>query len=172
MRRATQTLLRYYAAGDAVAGVTSGIGLHVVGFRVDNDRGAAVAEKRMRAVAEGHVFVFHGGIGFAFHVNREVRHVAGVMAFGVVETVLLAVGIEMRAGGFEVWRIALGILMEVDGVLAGRQIVKMKLEGNTGSLLRESDRADGFALGVCEFDLLGFGRAAGKCENEQSNSHR
>ncbi len=84
----------------------------------------------MRAVAEGYVFVLDGRIGFAFHVNDEVLHVTGVVAFRIVESVLLAIRIEMRAGGFEVWRIALGTLMEVDGVLAGRQIVEMKLEGN------------------------------------------
>jgi hypothetical protein len=50
------------------------------------------------------------------------------MAFGILEAVLLALGIEVRAGGFEVGRIALRILMKVDGVLAGRQVVKMKLE--------------------------------------------
>jgi len=123
-------LLRDYAAGDAVAGVAGGIGLHVVGFGVDDDRGAAVAEEGMRAVAESYVFVLQGRVGFAFHVDGEVQHVAGVVAFGIIESVLLAIGIEMRAGGFEVGRIALRVLVEVDGVLAGRQVVKMKLEGN------------------------------------------
>ncbi len=123
-------LLPDWPAGDAIARVPGGIGLHVVGFRVNNDGGAAVAEERVGAVAEGHVFVFHGGIGFALHIDCEVQHVAGVVAFGVIEPVLFAVGIEMRPGGLEVGRIALRILMEVNGVLAGRQVVKMKLQGN------------------------------------------
>lgn len=44
-------LLCDYAAGYAVAGVAGGIGLHVVGFGVDDDCGAAVAEERVRAIA-------------------------------------------------------------------------------------------------------------------------
>jgi len=125
------SLLRDYAAGDAVAGVAGGIGLHVVGFGVDHDRRAAVAKERVGAVTEGYIFVFHGGIGFAFHVDSEVQHVAGVVAFGVLESVLLAFGIEMRARGLEVWPIALWILMKVDGMLARGEIVQVKLEGNT-----------------------------------------
>ena len=103
----------------------------VVGFGVDDDRGAAVAEERVGVVAESYVFVLQFAIGFAFGVDGEVRHVAGVVAFGILQAVLFAVGIEMRAGGFEVGGIALGILMEVDGVLAGRKTVKMKLEADT-----------------------------------------
>ena len=56
------------------------------------------------------------------------------MAFGILQAVLLVVGIEMRAGGFEVGAIALGILMEVDGVFARRKTVEVKLEvGASGS---------------------------------------
>ncbi len=123
-------LLRDYAAGDAVAGVAGGISLHVVGSGVDDDRGTAVAEKRMRSVAESYIFVFHRRIGLPFYVDDKIEHIAGVMAFGVVESMLLVFGIEMRAGGFEVGRIALGILMKVDGVLAGRQIVEMQFEAD------------------------------------------
>src|SRR5947209_20504081 len=64
----------------------------------------------------------------------------------------------MSAGGLEVGAIALWSLMEVDGVLAGRQIVKMKLEGDTFPLLPQDNVADGLALGIFEFDF-GFGGA-------------
>jgi hypothetical protein len=40
-----QVLLCDYAAGYAVAGISGGIGLHVVGFGVNYDRRAAVAEE-------------------------------------------------------------------------------------------------------------------------------
>jgi hypothetical protein len=80
------------------------------------------------------------------------------MAFGVLQAVLLGVGIEMRARGFEVGSIALGVLMEVDGVLTGRKIVKVKLETDSGSLLPEHDGAYVLALGVLDCDF-GFGCA-------------
>ena len=42
--------------------------------------------------------------------------------------------------------------MKMDGVLAGRKIVKVKLEADTRSLLQQDDSAYGLALGVLEFD--------------------
>ena len=67
-------------------------------------------------------------------VDGEVQHVAGVMAFGILESVLLAVGVEVRARGFEVGGIALGVLVEVDAVFAGREIVELELEAYARSL--------------------------------------
>ena len=124
-----------YAAGDAVAGVAGGIGLQVVGFGVDHDRGAAVAEQRVRAFAEGYVFILQFCVSFALRVYGEVLHVAGVMAFGILQAVLLAVRIEMRAGRFEVGGIALGSLMEMDGVLARSKAMKVKLESDAWAFL-------------------------------------
>jgi hypothetical protein len=128
-------LLCDHAAGYAVAGVAGGIGLHVVGFGVDDDRGPAVAEERVRALAESYVFILKSSVGFTFHVDGEVLHVTGVVAIGIIEAVLLSVGIEMRAGGLEIGSVALGTLMKMDGVLARRKIVKLKLEADAGLLL-------------------------------------
>ena len=125
---------------------------------MDDDGSAAVAEERVGAIAESYVFVLEFRVGFAFGIDGEVLHVAGVMAFGVLQAVLLGVGIEMRARGFEVGSIALGVLMEVDGVLTGRKIVKVKLETDSGSLLPEHDGAYVLALGVLDCDF-GFGCA-------------
>jgi len=124
-------LLCDYAAGDAISGSAGGVGLVIVGFGVDNDGGAAVAEERMGVGAEGYIFVLEFGVGFAFGVDGKIFHVAGVVAFGIIESVLFGVGIEMRTGGFEIRGIALGILMEVNGVHAGGEIVKVQLEANT-----------------------------------------
>src|ERR1700678_4030311 len=117
-------LLGNYAAGDAVAGVAGGIGLHVVGFGVDHDRSAAIAEQRVGAVGESYIFILKGGVGFAAGVHGQVEHVAGVMAFGILEAVFLALRIEMRAGGFEVGAVTFCVLMDMDPVVAGREIVK------------------------------------------------
>lgn len=99
---------------------------------MDYDGGAAVAKERVGITAEGYICVLEFGVGFAFCVNGKVFHVAGVVAFGIIESVLLAVRIEMGASGFEIRGIALGILMEVNGVLAGGKIVKVKLEADPG----------------------------------------
>jgi hypothetical protein len=151
-------LLCDHAAGDAVAGISGGIGFIVVGFGVDDDGCATVGEERMRVAAEIYVLVLKLCAGLASGVDGEVSHVTGVMTLGVIESVFFAVGIEVRTGGFEVGAIALGILMEVDGVFARRKAVEMKLKRDTGSLRRENDRAYGFTLRVFEF-YRGFGGA-------------
>ena len=47
------------------------------------------------------------------------------MAFAILQTVLFGVWIEVPAGGFEVGGIAFRDLMNVDGMVAGREIVKL-----------------------------------------------
>ena len=49
------------------------------------------------------------------------------MALRIVEAVLLAGGIEVAPGGLEVGRIALRLLMEVDGMNSGRQTLEIEL---------------------------------------------
>jgi hypothetical protein len=144
-----------YAAGYAVSGVAGGIGLHVVGFGVDYDRGAAVAEEGMGAVAKSHVVILQLGMRDTFVVHVEIFHVAGMVAFGILQAVFLPFRIEVGAGRLEIGAVALGILMKVDGMLAERKIVKVELEHDALSVLRHDDRARGLTAGVfdCDFDL-------------------
>ena len=51
--------------------------------------------------------------------HMQVRHVAGMRALRVHQAVLGLVGIEMRAGRFEVGRLAFADGMDMEGVLAG-----------------------------------------------------
>ncbi len=92
------TLLRDYAAGDAVAGVARRISFHIVGFGVDDERGASVAEQRVVVGPEVYILVLELRIGFAIRVDSEVRHVARMVAFRIFQTVLFPIRIEMRAG--------------------------------------------------------------------------
>ena len=151
-------LLRYDPAGDAVAGASGGIGLHVVSFGVDDDGRASVGEQRMRSITEGHVFVLYTRARFSLRIDGKVQHVAGVVAFRILESVLFAVGIEVRARRLEIGSIALWVLMEMDGVLAERKIVQLQLEGDTGSFWRKGDGADVFSLRILDRDF-GFGGA-------------
>jgi len=162
-----------YAAGDSIAGVSRRIGFHVIRFRVDDDRSSPVAEQRVSAVAERYVFILQRRVGFALYVNRKVLHIAGVMPIGILKTMLLAFRIEMRASRFEIRGIALGILMKVNGVLAGRKVVKMQFKADARSLCRQDNGANGFALGVLEFDF-GFGRAGKSChyQNDGESNER
>src|SRR5258708_34738770 len=101
MSCASNKLLCDYAAGDAVAGAARGVGLVVVSFGVDHNGGAAIAEQRMGAFAERHFFILELRIGLALGIDGKILHVPGVMAFGIVESVLLCLGIEIPAGGLK-----------------------------------------------------------------------
>jgi len=145
-------LRRDQAAGDAVAGVAGGVGLHVVGLGVDHEGYAAIAEKRVRVGAEGDIVIDDGRLGRAGAADGEVGHVAGVMAVGIFEAVLFAVGVEMRSGGLEVRCIAFGVLMEMQRVLAGRQVLQVELDRHAGLCGLQRGGADALAFGVLEFD--------------------
>src|SRR5579883_1953077 len=93
--QAESKLLGDDAASDAVARVARWIGLHVVRLGVDHQRRAAVGEDRIRAGSHIDVGVLHGDLRGALGADGEIGHVAGVVAFGILHTVLLAGGIEV-----------------------------------------------------------------------------
>ena len=120
-------LLRNHAAGDAVACVAGRIGFLIVGFGVDYKRGASVTEERMAVAAEVDIFVLALEMRFAIGGYGKVWTVSGVVAFRILQAMLLVVGIEMASCGFEVGGVALRVLMEVDGMFAGRQVLEVDL---------------------------------------------
>ena len=135
--------------GDAITGVTGWIRFHVVDFCVDHECCAAVSEKRVSVIAEVYVLVGDAYFCFSVGADGEVGHVAGVMAIGIVEAVLLAVRIEMRARGFEVRPFAFRDLMEVDRVFTRREIFEVEVQADSSSLIFVQDYgADIFALGI------------------------
>ena len=66
------------------------------------------------------------------------------MAFGILEAVFLALGIEVATRRLEVRPFTFGNLMEVNGMLSGRQIVEFELKRDARSLIPNDDVADGF----------------------------
>lgn len=144
-------LLRYHSAGNAIAGVSRGIGLHVVFFGMNDQRRSTIAEERMAIARVSQIDVgvseFHGG--FAVRVDGEVHHIPGVVALGILQAVFLAVRVKVRAGGLEVGTIALGVLVKMDAVYARRQIMQLYVEYHAfGSTLRQGNGSDAFAVGV------------------------
>ena len=132
---------------------------------MDDQRRSAVAEQRVvvAAISKEHVIVSQFELGDALFVDAEVHHVAGVVAIGILQAVLLSIGIEVRARGLEVRTIALGVLMKVNAVFARRQVVQIEVKRYpraffAGSALRYCDRAHAFALGIFHLDHS-FGRA-------------
>ena len=158
-----------YAAGDTGSGVAGWVGLQIVGFFV-NDEG--VAEYGVVVVVHVYARVCDGLFRFAFGVDGEVGHVAGVRAVGIVEAMLLAVGIEMALGSGE-RRLANSTLMDVERVVARRQVHEVDLDGDASSTLDFGDDGGAHALSfrVFHFDCDGFGGSQGRsgkqgCEAE------
>ena len=107
----------------------------------------------MRAVAEGEIAHCKPHLRVALRIDCDVSHVAGVMAFGIIESVLLAVGIEVRACGFEVRAIAFRILMKVNPVFTGRQTMQFEVDPEKMvGLLPKNGPTNAVALGILKFD--------------------
>src|SRR5437868_298868 len=123
-----QSLLRNHPASNAIAGVARRIGLHIIGFGVDHERSATIAEQRMAVAAECDVSIVDGCLRGAIAADSEVLHVAGMVAVGTFEAMLLVIGIEMRARGLKVWPIALRVLVDMDCVFARRQVLCIELD--------------------------------------------
>jgi hypothetical protein len=104
-----------------------------------------------------------------------------MVAHGVLEAVLLAVGVEVASGGLEVRRFAERLLVDVDGVLAHGEVLEVDLDGElvifAGS---EGGGAGVFAVGGLEGNgesAFGWFRESGngeEADNEGCNgkTHR
>src|SRR5271166_3281223 len=162
-------LLRNHSARNAVAGVTGRIGLHVVRFGVNHDGRATVGKERIgfAAISQHDVFILDGCLRHSIGFDGKVRHVAGVMSVGIVETVLLAGGIEMPAGRLEVRWITLWVLVEMYGVLPWRQVFEVQFHFHTLLLGLNGCGPDAVALGVLQLDGL-LGDRLGLCKSSGS----
>src|SRR5271154_6830528 len=159
------------AAGDPVAGVAGGVGLHVVGLLVDHDGGATVGDDAVRGGGvEGEVGDLEGGLSdVAFADGDVLGQVAVVVAHGVEGAVLLVVRIEVAASGLEVRCVAEGFLVDVDGVLAYGEVFEAEFDGELAFFLLEGCGAGVLACAGLEGDdegVLGFGERGDGEETE------
>jgi len=131
------------AAGDAIAGVSGGVGLHVVRLLVDDDGGASVGDDAVgRGGIEREIVNFEGGLTDVAFADRDVLgKIAGVVTHRVLNAVLLVLGIEMAGGGLEVGGVAEGFGVDVDGVLTDGEILEIYLDGELALLLLEGGGA-------------------------------
>ena len=111
-------------AGDAIAGVSRWVGHEVVRLGVDHNRGAAVVEQGIGAIAEGDPVNGERGFALASAINDKVRQIAKVRVRGlrIVDAVMGTGGIEVTAGGGECRSFAFACVVDMDAVLAGGQV--------------------------------------------------
>jgi hypothetical protein len=114
---------------------------------MNDDGGAAVAEDGVVVGAEGEIGCDSADVGRAIgrHHEQEIGNVpCRVAAMDMV------VGIEMATGRLEVGRVALGIFVDVDGVLSWRKILDVESDFYSRGSGGEKRGADIFALGIDE----------------------
>ena len=123
---------------------------------MDHQCGSTIAEngilrcpKRQVRVSNNHV------LGFAIVIDDEIRYVSRVWTLRVIKAMLLAFRIEMRAGGFEVRGIAPGILVNMQGMLTGRQIVNIQFDLDPLCRPFQVSAAHLFATSILQFDFRG-----------------
>src|SRR5579872_6920160 len=76
-----------------------------------------------------------------------------MVSFRILQAMLLVIGIEMASGRLEVWPIALGSLMDVDGMVARRQVLKVELDVYTLLARRtQGGCAHVFTLSILQLD--------------------
>ena len=154
---------------DAIAGVSGGVRLVIVGLGM-NHNCSAFAEKGMRAVLQCDVAILKMDLlGRAIGAHGEVFHITGMVALGILESVLLSFWVEMSTRGFKVGAFALRNLMEMDGVLAGGQAMQIKSDRDSGASIPQDDIAYRVPLSVFEFHLRL--RRADRREREQHQQH-
>jgi hypothetical protein len=151
-----------HAAGDSGPCISRGIALHIVGHGVDYDGRAAVAEDRMRIIAHGYAGRDDRSHQSPLRPHSDVRHVTGVRALRILQTVMLHVRIEVAAGRCERRSLALRHRVNVNPVHARWKT--RQIEANAHALWRgrKFRRADAIALPVVQLRLDRLLRRRGK----------
>src|SRR5256885_15169644 len=107
----------------------------------------------MAVAAERHLRIFPRGLPRPINADRDVLHIAGMVSLGTLQSMFLVIWIEVRSRRLEIWSIALCILVNVDGVLTRRQILRVNFDVH--ALLpsrRDRGRAHVRALAILQLD--------------------
>jgi len=109
-----------------------------------------------------HDFRLGASVGF----DQEILHIAGMWAIRILQAMLFVIRIEMGSCGLEVGRLALGVLMNMYGVLAGRKMLEIETDFDSGASTSYRSFPNAPALGVFEFDLLACRPQRESCKQE------
>lgn len=121
------------------------------GDGMDYNRGTPVAENGVIVIAESDIWRDQGNLGRAVggHDERKIRDIPGG---GCAVLVFSTAGIEVRAGGLKVRRIALGGLMDVDRMFAGRKVLDVQRDFDAFGGAGKHGRSNVMTFGILEFN--------------------
>src|SRR5882724_8916777 len=121
---------------------------------MNHQRRASAGKNGMWIITQRDVGCADHTLGFALGVDLKVRRVTGVRPLRILQAMLFSIGIEMRAGRFEVWAFAFRCLVHMDGMLAWRQIVQIQLDGNAFCRRRKRGCANALSLSILQITTL------------------
>src|SRR6516165_2865165 len=113
---------------------------------MDHQGRSAVGEQGVIAIAQIYQRSLECVLRRAVTLDREVRHVTRMRPLWVLQPMVLLVRIEMWAGRRERWPLTLGRLVNVRGMLAGRQVLEVERNRNAGTALVLAYRGGANAL--------------------------
>lgn len=133
---------------------------------MDDDGGAAVTEDGVIIGAQRDVWRDRSDVGGAVCGNNQgkIGNVSGRMA-----AVCVVFGIEVRARGFKIGRIAFRILMDVNGVFAGRKIFDVQNDFHAGGSGSQKAGAHALPLSIDQIHVYGFAGGMGMGILRKSN---
>src|SRR5712675_1368179 len=147
-----------HAASDA----RRGSGGRSSGDRVNHDRGSAVTENGVLVRTQRDVGRNDRGVPGSISGNdqRKIRDISGRHTRMVAMT---RSSVEVRPRGLEVRRLALGVLMNMQGVLARRQALHIELDFYAVRSFAQQRGAHALALCVFDFHRNWFGSGRAPC---------
>jgi len=122
---------------------------------VNDDGGAAVGEDGIFVGAESDIGSDSGGVSCAIRGDNESE--VGDVTRGHAHGFVGVAASEMRTGGFEIGRLALGNLMDVDGMFTRRKIFDVECDFDAFRGGRKNGGADRLTLDVLDVHSDGLG---------------
>ena len=134
---------------------------------MNDDRGTSIAEDGMVVIAKSDVRVLRFEFCLAVGTHGEIGIVTGVMTLRVLQPMLFAVRVEVWTRRLEVLCGANGILMKVNGMFAGGQVLEIDFHLNTWLFFPQSKSPHTLSLGILESnDGLGDAQRWESCHEQ------
>jgi|SRR6185295_8891717 len=110
----------------------------------------------MRAFTQCDIFANQAGLCRAVCLHRKILQITCVMSLWVLESMLLALRVEVWSGGLEIRCFARRILMEVSDMFSGRKAFQIQGDFDARTFVHDRRGSDRLALGVLNIDNLLF----------------
>lgn len=159
---------------DSAGNARGSCGTSPFGYRMNDDRGASIAEDGVIVVAESYVGRDNGNVRSAVGSDDQgkIRDVAGGRPVVMVRA---TAGIEVGTCGSEARRVAFCDLMDVNGVFAGREILDVQSDFHAFRSAGKSGASHDLAFRILEFDGggscpgLAMGSLSSHCSRQRDN---